>query len=33
MTPEERDKLFPAVGYSENTYNLTFPKQAIIRVA
>ncbi|KAK2506086.1 hypothetical protein MC885_003592 [Smutsia gigantea] len=27
MTPEEKDKLFTAVGYSESTYNLTLPKQ------
>ncbi|GAB1294389.1 Vacuolar protein sorting-associated protein 13C [Apodemus speciosus] len=27
MTPEEKDKLFTAIGYSENTYNLALPKQ------
>ncbi|KAK2490393.1 hypothetical protein MC885_010564 [Smutsia gigantea] len=27
MTPEEKDKLFTAIGYSESTYNLTLPKQ------
>lgn len=29
MTPEEKDKLFTAIGYSESTYNLTLPKQVI----
>jgi hypothetical protein len=24
MTPEENDKLFTAIGYSESTYNLNF---------
>lgn len=30
MTPEEKDKLFTAIGYSESTHNLTLPKQVII---
>lgn len=29
MTPEEKDKLFTAIGYSETTHNLTLPKQVI----
>ncbi|EPY81741.1 hypothetical protein CB1_000715056 [Camelus ferus] len=29
MTPEEKDKLFTAIGYSESTHNLTLPKQII----
>ena len=32
MTPEEKDKLFTAIGYSESTHNLTLPKQVIIQV-
>uniref|UniRef100_A0A8C0HTI9 Vacuolar protein sorting 13 homolog C n=1 Tax=Balaenoptera musculus TaxID=9771 RepID=A0A8C0HTI9_BALMU len=29
MTPEEKDKLFTAIGYSESTHNLTLPKQYV----
>ncbi|XP_004421707.1 PREDICTED: vacuolar protein sorting-associated protein 13C isoform X2 [Ceratotherium simum simum] len=29
MTPEEKDKLFTAIGYSESTRNLTLPKQYV----
>lgn len=32
MTPEEKDKLFTAIGYSESAHNLTLPKQVIIQV-
>jgi hypothetical protein len=31
MTPEEKDKLFTAIGYSENAYNLALPKQVGVR--
>ncbi|KAF4017408.1 hypothetical protein G4228_008862 [Cervus hanglu yarkandensis] len=29
MTPEEKAKLFTAIGYSESTHNLTLPKQYV----
>uniref|UniRef100_A0A8D1TM35 Vacuolar protein sorting 13 homolog C n=1 Tax=Sus scrofa TaxID=9823 RepID=A0A8D1TM35_PIG len=29
MTPEEKDKLFTAIGYSESAHNLTLPKQYV----
>uniref|UniRef100_A0A8C0XLP4 Chorein N-terminal domain-containing protein n=1 Tax=Castor canadensis TaxID=51338 RepID=A0A8C0XLP4_CASCN len=32
MTPEEKDKLFTAIGYSESTYNLTLPKQYVAHI-
>lgn len=27
MTPEEKAKLFTAIGYSESSYHLSLPKQ------
>ncbi|XP_072472489.1 intermembrane lipid transfer protein VPS13C isoform X1 [Notamacropus eugenii] len=32
MTPEEKAKLFTAIGYSDSTHNLTLPKQYIAHV-
>ncbi|KAM6200995.1 intermembrane lipid transfer protein VPS13C [Rhynchocyon petersi] len=32
MTPEEKAKLFTAIGYSETTYNLTLPKQYVAHI-
>lgn len=32
MTPEEKDKLFTAIGYSENAYNLAMPKQYVAHI-
>nr|XP_058150275.1 intermembrane lipid transfer protein VPS13C isoform X1 [Dasypus novemcinctus] len=32
MTPEEKAKLFTAIGYSESTHNLTLPKQYVAHV-
>uniref|UniRef100_A0A2K6JWX2 Vacuolar protein sorting 13 homolog C n=1 Tax=Rhinopithecus bieti TaxID=61621 RepID=A0A2K6JWX2_RHIBE len=32
MTPEEKDKLFTAIGYSESTHNLTLPKQYVAHI-
>lgn len=32
MTPEEKDKLFTAIGYSESTYNLALPKQYVAHI-
>uniref|UniRef100_A0A8I5ZMR7 Vacuolar protein sorting 13 homolog C n=1 Tax=Rattus norvegicus TaxID=10116 RepID=A0A8I5ZMR7_RAT len=32
MTPEEKDKLFTAIGYSENAYNLALPKQYVAHI-
>ncbi|XP_039076223.1 vacuolar protein sorting-associated protein 13C isoform X1 [Hyaena hyaena] len=32
MTPEEKDKLFTAIGYSETTHNLTLPKQYVAHI-
>lgn len=29
MTPEEKDKLFTAIGYSGSMHNLTLPKKVI----
>ncbi|XP_040476495.1 vacuolar protein sorting-associated protein 13C [Ursus maritimus] len=32
MTPEEKDKLFTAIGYSESTHNLALPKQYVAHI-
>uniref|UniRef100_A0A8C4LD24 Vacuolar protein sorting 13 homolog C n=1 Tax=Equus asinus asinus TaxID=83772 RepID=A0A8C4LD24_EQUAS len=32
MTPEEKDKLFTAIGYSESTHDLTLPKQYVAHI-
>ncbi|XP_036096076.1 vacuolar protein sorting-associated protein 13C isoform X1 [Molossus molossus] len=32
MTPEEKDKLFTAIGYSESTHNLILPKQYVAHI-
>ncbi|ELK31334.1 Vacuolar protein sorting-associated protein 13C [Myotis davidii] len=32
MTPEEKDKFFTAIGYSESTHNLTLPKQYVAHI-
>uniref|UniRef100_F6WII0 Vacuolar protein sorting 13 homolog C n=1 Tax=Monodelphis domestica TaxID=13616 RepID=F6WII0_MONDO len=32
MTPEEKAKLFTAIGYSDSTHNLTLPKQYVAHV-
>ncbi|XP_075387538.1 intermembrane lipid transfer protein VPS13C isoform X2 [Tenrec ecaudatus] len=32
MTPEEKAKLFTAIGYSESTHNLTLPKQYVAHI-
>ncbi|XP_051012690.1 intermembrane lipid transfer protein VPS13C [Acomys russatus] len=32
MTPEEKDKLLTAIGYSENTYNYALPKQYVAHI-
>ncbi|XP_062947628.1 intermembrane lipid transfer protein VPS13C isoform X2 [Cynocephalus volans] len=32
MTPEEKEKLFTAIGYSESTHNLTLPKQYVAHI-
>ncbi|XP_051053816.1 intermembrane lipid transfer protein VPS13C isoform X2 [Phodopus roborovskii] len=32
MTPEEKDKLFTAIGYSESTYNFALPKQYVAHI-
>nr|XP_004662570.2 vacuolar protein sorting-associated protein 13C isoform X1 [Jaculus jaculus] len=32
MTPEEKDKLFTAIGYSESSYNLALPKQYVAHI-
>ncbi|XP_066130845.1 intermembrane lipid transfer protein VPS13C isoform X1 [Saccopteryx bilineata] len=32
MTPDEKDKLFTAIGYSESTHNLTLPKQYVAHI-
>uniref|UniRef100_A0A8C9Q8Z8 Vacuolar protein sorting 13 homolog C n=1 Tax=Spermophilus dauricus TaxID=99837 RepID=A0A8C9Q8Z8_SPEDA len=32
MTPEEKDKLFTAIGYSDSTHNLTLPKQYVAHI-
>ncbi|XP_006899704.1 PREDICTED: vacuolar protein sorting-associated protein 13C isoform X1 [Elephantulus edwardii] len=32
MTPEEKAKLFTAIGYSETTHNLTLPKQYVAHI-
>ncbi|XP_028627194.1 vacuolar protein sorting-associated protein 13C [Grammomys surdaster] len=32
MTSEEKDKLFTAIGYSENTYNYALPKQYVAHI-
>ncbi|KAF3830581.1 hypothetical protein GH733_004400 [Mirounga leonina] len=32
MTPEEKDKLFTAIGYSESSHNLALPKQYVAHI-
>ncbi|XP_077329347.1 intermembrane lipid transfer protein VPS13C isoform X3 [Lithobates pipiens] len=32
MTPEEKKKLFTAIGYSESSYNLTLPKNYVAHI-
>lgn len=31
MTPEEKEKFFTAIGYSESSYNFALPKQVGVR--